>query len=98
MAQASTRFVGLDVHKETIAVAHVAEDREAEVLFRGAIGTRQCDIDKLMRKLQATRARNYPWSTKLVRVAIGCTAPSRGRSSSVGWGPLRAFPRRPATA
>ncbi len=54
MAQARTRFVGLDVHKETIAVAYVAEDREAEVIFMGTIGTRQGDIDKLIRKLQAT--------------------------------------------
>jgi transposase len=43
----------LDVHKETIAVAYGAEEREAEVVFLGTIGTRQCDIDKLIRKLQA---------------------------------------------
>jgi transposase len=53
MAHTSTLFVGLDVHKETIAVAYVSEEREAEVLFLGTIGTRQCDIDKLTRKLQA---------------------------------------------
>jgi transposase len=53
MAQASTLFIGLDVHKETIAVAYVAAEREAEVLFLGTLGTRQCDIDKLIRKLQA---------------------------------------------
>src|SRR5262245_50295183 len=53
MAQGSTFFIGLDVHKETIAVAYVAEEREAEVVFLGTIGTRQCDIDKLIRKLQA---------------------------------------------
>src|SRR6266568_8731003 len=53
MAQGSRLFVGLDVHKETIAVASVAEEREAEVVFLGTIGTRQCDIDKLSRKLQA---------------------------------------------
>jgi transposase len=53
MAHASTLFVGLDVHKETIAVAYVAEEREAEVVFLGTIGTRQSDIDKLIRKLQA---------------------------------------------
>jgi transposase len=53
MAQGSTLFVGLDVHKETIAVAYVAEEREAEVVSLGTIGTRQCDIDKLIRKLQA---------------------------------------------
>jgi transposase len=43
----------LAVHKETLAVAYVAQDREAEVIFLGTRGTRQCDIDKLMRKLQA---------------------------------------------
>src|SRR5712691_8177833 len=53
MGHTSTLFVGLDVHKETIAVAYVSEEREAEVLFLGTIGTRQCDIDKLVRKLQA---------------------------------------------
>jgi transposase len=31
----------------------VAEEREAEVVSLGTIGTRQCDIDKLVRKLQA---------------------------------------------
>jgi transposase len=53
MAHSSTLFVGLDVHKETIAVASVGEEREAEVVSLGTIGTRQCDIDKLIRKLQS---------------------------------------------
>jgi transposase len=53
VAHSSTLFVGLDVHKETIAVAHVAEEREAEVVSLGTIGTRQCDIDKRMRKLHS---------------------------------------------
>jgi transposase len=53
MAQASTLFIGLDVHKETIAVAYVAAEREAEVVFLSTIGTRQGDINKLLRKLQA---------------------------------------------
>src|SRR5262245_6158863 len=53
MAHLSTLFVGLDVHKETIAVAYVGEEREAEVVALGTIGTRQCDIDKLIRKLQS---------------------------------------------
>jgi hypothetical protein len=30
MAQGSTLFIGLDVHKETIAGAYVGEEREAE--------------------------------------------------------------------
>ncbi len=49
-------FVGLDVHKDTIAVAYAVEDRGAEVVALGIIGTRQCDIDKLIRKLQAKGA------------------------------------------
>ena len=51
-----TVYVGLDVHKDSIAVAYAPEDRGAEVVSLGAIGTRQCDIDKLIRKLQAKGA------------------------------------------
>jgi transposase len=43
----------LDVHKETIAVAYVAAEREAAVLSLGTIGPRQCDLDKVIRKLQS---------------------------------------------
>jgi transposase len=46
-------FVGLDVHKDTIAVAYAPADRGADVVAWGTIGTRQCDVDKLIRKLQA---------------------------------------------
>src|SRR6266436_7322535 len=53
IGHASTVFVGLDVHKETIAVAYVGEERETEVVALGTVGTRQGDIDKLIRKLQA---------------------------------------------
>src|SRR5215813_13574452 len=53
MAQGSTLFIGLGVHKETIAVAYVAAEREAEGVALGMIGTRQCDIDKLIRKLHS---------------------------------------------
>src|SRR2546428_6425547 len=53
MQQSRTLSVGLDVHKESIAVAYVAQDHGAEVVSLGTIGTRQCDIDKLLRHLQA---------------------------------------------
>src|SRR5207253_8940571 len=49
-------FIGLDVHKDTIAVAYAAENRGAEVVSLGMIGTRQCDIDKLIRKLESKGA------------------------------------------
>jgi transposase len=51
-----TLFVGLDVHKDTIAVAYTLEDRSADVVSLGVIGTRQCDIDKLIRKLESKGA------------------------------------------
>src|SRR6266446_6739883 len=53
MSQSSTLFVGMDVHKDTIAVAYVAQDHGAEVTYVGTIGTRQCDIDTLIRKMQS---------------------------------------------
>jgi transposase len=51
-----TLFVGLDVHKDAIAVAYAPEDRGAEVISVGMIGTRQYDIDKLVRKLESKGA------------------------------------------
>jgi transposase len=53
MPQSSTLYVGLDVHKESIAVAYVAQDHGAEVTYLGTIGTRQCDLDQLIRKMQS---------------------------------------------
>jgi transposase len=51
MRYSSTLYVGLDVHKESIAVASASEARDAEVVFWGRIGTRQSDIDQLIRTL-----------------------------------------------
>src|SRR5215510_1804098 len=53
MSQSSTLSVGMDVHKESIAVAYVAQAHGAEVVSLGTVGTRQCDIDKLIRQLQS---------------------------------------------
>ena len=53
MSQSSTLYVGMDVHKESMAVAYVAQAHGAEVVARGTIGTRQCDIDKLIRQLRS---------------------------------------------
>jgi len=41
----------MDVHKDSIAVAYVAHAHGAEVTSLGTIGTRQCDIDNLLRKM-----------------------------------------------
>jgi transposase len=53
MSQSSTLFIGMDVHKDSIAVAYVSQDHGAEVLYLGSIGTRHGDRDKLIRKMHS---------------------------------------------
>jgi transposase len=50
MKHSNTLYIGLDVHKESIAVAYVAQGPGAAVTDLGTIGTRQCDTDQLIRK------------------------------------------------
>ena len=56
MSQSTPLFVGLDVHKDSIAVAHAAGGRADPPVFVGAIGSRQADIDQLIRRLQGKTA------------------------------------------
>jgi hypothetical protein len=42
--------------RESIAVAYVSDAKDAEVLYLGSIGTRQCDIDKLIRQFHSKSA------------------------------------------
>jgi transposase len=51
MAQSRTLFIGMDVHKDAIAVAYVAQAHGAEATSLGAIGTRPCAIDQLVRQM-----------------------------------------------
>ncbi|HXH13622.1 MAG TPA: IS110 family transposase, partial [Alphaproteobacteria bacterium] len=53
MPQSRLLDVGLDVHQASIAVADVAQDHGAEVVSLGTIGTRQCDLDQLIRQLHS---------------------------------------------
>ena len=53
MSEPTTLFVGLDVHKDSIAVAHAEAHRDDPPHYVGSIGTRQADIDKLVRRLHA---------------------------------------------
>jgi transposase len=53
MRHARTLDVGLDVPNESMAVASVATEPEADVIDRGTIGTRHADSAPLVRPLQA---------------------------------------------
>jgi transposase len=53
MTQSRTLSVGLDVHKDSLAVAYAAQEHGAEGVALGNIGTRQRDSDPLVRRLQA---------------------------------------------
>jgi len=57
MNHSTAFFVGFDVHKDSIAIAYAPDERGAEVIFLGPIGTRQCDIDKLIRQLHSRAPR-----------------------------------------
>jgi transposase len=47
----------MDSHKDFISVAYAPEARSAAVHYIGQIGTRGCDIDKLVRRLQSKAKR-----------------------------------------
>jgi len=53
----TTLFVGLDVHKDSISVAYASSSSREEPVFLGPIGTRQADIDKLLRRLHGKASR-----------------------------------------
>jgi transposase len=52
MAKSIPLYVGLDVHKESIAVADATGGRADPPVFVGEIGTRHAHLDKLIRRLQ----------------------------------------------
>ena len=53
MANSVTIFVGMDVHRDSISVAHCLGHESAPPHFVGKIGTRKADIDKLIRRLHS---------------------------------------------
>jgi transposase len=52
MANSTPLFVGVDEHKDSIAVADAPGHRSEPPVFVGAIGTRQADLDRLIRRLR----------------------------------------------
>ena len=53
MAQSTPLYIGLDVHKDSIAVAHAQGQCADPPVFVGTLGSRPADLDKLIRRLQA---------------------------------------------
>ena len=49
MSQSRTLFLGMDVHKDPIAVAYVPQEHGAAVTSLGSVGTRQGDIEQRVR-------------------------------------------------
>ena len=50
-------FIGLDVHKATIAVAVAEEGRKGEVRFVGEVPNNEASLDRLVARLGAGGAR-----------------------------------------
>ena len=94
MSQSRTLFIGMDVHKETIAVAYVAQEHGAEVTSLGTIGTRQCDIDQLIRKMQS-KPHTSSVSMRRAPVAPGAIGISGKKPTTAGWGRPPSCPKRP---
>ena len=53
MPQSSTLYIGMDVHKDSMAVADIAKDHDAQVISLGTIGTRHGDLDPLIRNMHS---------------------------------------------
>ncbi len=53
MSEPTPLFVGLDVHKDSIAVAYAQGQSADPPVYVGAIGTREADLTKLIRRLQS---------------------------------------------
>jgi transposase len=91
-----TLYIGLDVHKESIAVAYALDERGADVVSLGAIGTRQCDIDKLIRKLESKGA-TLVFVTRQGRAATGSIDISPAKASAATSWRRRSSRGSPAT-
>lgn len=98
MKQSSTTlYIGLDVHKESISVAYAPDVRSADIISLGSIGTRQCDIDKLIRKLMS-KSPNLVFVYEAGPCGYWYTAISLKSNLPVGLSRHRSSLKRPATA
>jgi len=88
MGEPTTLFVGLDVHKDNMAVAYASAGPASEIVYVGQVGTREADLEKLLRRLHSHASRlvvayeagpcGYGLSRTLTRKGLAClvVAPS----------------------
>lgn len=76
MAKPTTLFLALDVRKDFITVAHADAYRSDPPVFVGSIGSRQADIEKLVRRFHS----------KAAHLVFACEA---GLSRPIAWGHKR---------
>ena len=94
-----TPCVWFEVYRDSITVAHAADERCAESASLGTVGTCQCDIDTLIRRLHAKGARlvfgyeagpwGYWWHRDLARKGLACHVVAPWRRLRGGQGPSR---------
>jgi hypothetical protein len=96
MNQFRTLSIGWDVHRESIAVAYVAKDPEADVIDLGTIGH---DTSTSITSSAHGHRRLNTWSSsaKRGRVAPGATGIGAKQDTSAGSSPLRCSPTRRVT-
>jgi len=79
---ASMKYVGLDVHKESIAVA-VAEEGSAEVRYHGTIGATTDALRKLVRRLGSPQTLRFAYEAGPCGYGVYRTLTSLGASCAV---------------
>ena len=81
----STRFVGMDVHKETIVVAVTATGEVGKATAYGTFPNTGAGLEKLVKRLRQAGSGPIKFCTKPVPVATVFTAPSPRWAKTAWW-------------